>query len=156
MKGHLLSYRRTEPSYVTPNQRRPKSFPCDGCIASDCLSMSIVRISSVKPCYCKTIERLKQIRVAKWFEQALHRTVLQHLLPEILVSASIMKTIGISCRRSVSSRCRSGPVIPGMAMSRIRHRVWETQSDARNSSADENAWAAKPNIERAQSARESR
>src|SRR5271167_2385463 len=31
-----------------------------------------------------------------------------------------------------------------MAMSRIRHLVWETQSDARNSSGDENARAAKP------------
>src|SRR5579864_7747855 len=32
-----------------------------------------------------------------------------------------------------------------MAMSRIRHLVWPTQSDARNSCADENARAAKPN-----------
>src|ERR1700722_9099522 len=32
-----------------------------------------------------------------------------------------------------------------MAMSRIRHLVWPTQSDARNSSGDENARAAKPN-----------
>src|SRR5882762_3775801 len=32
-----------------------------------------------------------------------------------------------------------------MAMSRTRHLVWPTQSDARNSCADENARAAKPN-----------
>src|SRR5216683_8160459 len=32
-----------------------------------------------------------------------------------------------------------------MAMSRIRHLVWPTQSDVRNSCADENARAAKPN-----------
>src|SRR5579864_5605061 len=32
-----------------------------------------------------------------------------------------------------------------MAMSRIRHLVWPTQSDARNSCADENARAVKPN-----------
>src|SRR5208282_547351 len=32
-----------------------------------------------------------------------------------------------------------------MAMSRIRHLVWPMQSDARNSSGDENARAAKPN-----------
>src|SRR5438094_1730704 len=32
-----------------------------------------------------------------------------------------------------------------MAMSRIRHLVWPTQSDARNCSADENARAANPN-----------
>src|SRR6185295_16863205 len=32
----------------------------------------------------------------------------------------------------------------GMAMSRIKHRVSLTHSDARNASADENAWAAKP------------
>src|SRR5580700_4767779 len=32
-----------------------------------------------------------------------------------------------------------------MAMSRIRHLVWPTQSDARNSCADENTRAAKPN-----------
>src|SRR6266478_3797883 len=56
-----------------------------------------------------------------------------------------MKTIGISCRRSANSLCRPGPVIPGMAMSRIRHLVWPTQSDARNSSGDENARAANPN-----------
>src|SRR6266478_111308 len=30
-------------------------------------------------------------------------------------------------------------------MSRIRHLVWTTQSDARNSSGDENARAANPN-----------
>src|SRR6202045_4680234 len=56
-----------------------------------------------------------------------------------------MKTIGISCRRSVNSLWRSGPVMPGMATSRIRHLVRQTQSDARNSSADENASTAKPN-----------
>src|ERR1700756_191210 len=32
-----------------------------------------------------------------------------------------------------------------MAMSRIRHLVWPTQSEARNSCADEKARAAKPN-----------
>src|SRR5271157_2746221 len=32
-----------------------------------------------------------------------------------------------------------------MAMSRIRHLVWPMQSDARNSSGDENARTAKPN-----------
>jgi hypothetical protein len=32
-----------------------------------------------------------------------------------------------------------------MATSRTRHRVWPMQSDTRNSSADENARAAKPN-----------
>src|ERR1700721_1953605 len=32
-----------------------------------------------------------------------------------------------------------------MAMSRIRHFVWSTQSDARNCSGDENARAANPN-----------
>src|SRR5437016_9830305 len=32
-----------------------------------------------------------------------------------------------------------------MAMSRIRHLVWPTQSEARNSSGDENARAAKLN-----------
>src|SRR5690349_12140314 len=35
--------------------------------------------------------------------------------------------------------------MPGMAMSRIRHLVPPTLSEARNASADENAWAAKPN-----------
>jgi hypothetical protein len=39
-----------------------------------------------------------------------------------------------------------GPDMPGMAMSRIRHLVWQTQSDARNSSADENAWTAKAEL----------
>ena len=50
-----------------------------------------------------------------------------------------MKTIGISCRRRVSSRWRSGPDMPGMAMSRIRHWSGRRNPDARNSSADENA-----------------
>jgi hypothetical protein len=58
---------------------------------------------------------------------------------------AVMKTIGICCRRCVSSRWRSGPDMPGMAMSRIRQLVWPTLSDARNSSADENARTAKPN-----------
>src|SRR3984957_14077821 len=35
--------------------------------------------------------------------------------------------------------------MPGMAMSRIRHSVLSMELEARNSSADENAWAAKPN-----------
>src|SRR5713101_6530189 len=34
--------------------------------------------------------------------------------------------------------------MPGMATSRIRHLVWSTQSDERNSSADANAWTTKP------------
>jgi len=37
---------------------------------------------------------------------------------------AVMKMIGISSRRSVNSRWRSGPDMPGMAMSRIRHPVW--------------------------------
>src|SRR5580700_6213643 len=56
-----------------------------------------------------------------------------------------MKTIGISRRRCFNSCCKPGPVIPGMAMSRIRHLVSPTQSDMRNSSADENERAVKPN-----------
>src|ERR1700730_16683565 len=56
-----------------------------------------------------------------------------------------MKTIGIICLRAVNSCCRSGPVMPGMATSRIRHLVSPTQSEARNSSADENARAEYPN-----------
>src|ERR1044072_6647564 len=35
-----------------------------------------------------------------------------------------------------------------MAMSRIRHLVWPTQSDVRNSSADENARTQKPSSRR--------
>src|SRR5260221_13481207 len=56
-----------------------------------------------------------------------------------------MKTIGIFWRRRVNSRKRSGPDMPGMAMSRIRQLVRPTNSDARNASADENASTAKPN-----------
>src|SRR6266566_4604897 len=43
------------------------------------------------------------------------------------------------------SRCRSGPVMPSMATSRTRHLVSPIDSEARNSSADENACASKPN-----------
>src|SRR4026209_506769 len=35
--------------------------------------------------------------------------------------------------------------MPGIATSRMRQRVSPRASDARNASADENAWAAKPN-----------
>src|SRR5882762_8853392 len=56
-----------------------------------------------------------------------------------------MKTIGIDCSRRVSSRCRSGPVMPDMATSRTRHLVPAIDSDSRNSSADENVCASKPN-----------
>src|SRR5436190_1134436 len=56
-----------------------------------------------------------------------------------------MNTIGIGCRRRVSSCCRSGPDMPAIATSRMRQWVWLTNSDARNASADENAWTAKPN-----------
>lgn len=58
---------------------------------------------------------------------------------------AVMKTIGIRCWRSFNSRRRSGPVIPGIKTSRIRQRVWLTQSELRNSSADEKARAKKPN-----------
>src|SRR5258705_8797698 len=57
-----------------------------------------------------------------------------------------MKTVGICWRRRVNSRWRSGPDIPpGIRMSRTRHLVSWTRSDARNASAEEKARAAKPN-----------
>jgi hypothetical protein len=56
-----------------------------------------------------------------------------------------MNTMGISRRRRFSLCWRSGPVIPGMAISRIRQRVLATQSDVKNSSADANARTAKAN-----------
>src|ERR1700735_854421 len=55
-----------------------------------------------------------------------------------------MKTIGSSSPRRLSSCCRSGPVMLGMAMSRIKHGIRPRSSEARNSFADENARAAKP------------
>src|SRR4029077_11538534 len=57
---------------------------------------------------------------------------------------AVMNTIGIGCRRRVSSCCRSGPDMPSIATSRMRHWVRLTNSDARNASADENARTAKP------------
>ena len=56
-----------------------------------------------------------------------------------------MKTIGVRTPRRFSSCSRSGPDILGIAISRIRHLASRTQSDARNSSAESNALAAKPN-----------
>src|ERR1700720_722386 len=56
-----------------------------------------------------------------------------------------MKTIGIDCSRRINSRCKSGPVMPGIATSRTRQFVSATDSEARNSSADENVRGSKPN-----------
>ena len=57
---------------------------------------------------------------------------------------AVTKTTGTFCRRSASSCWSSGPVMPGMATSRIRHPVCPTESEARKSSADENASTANP------------
>src|SRR5207237_5158200 len=62
----------------------------------------------------------------------------------VLSPCAVMNTIGIACRRRVSSCCRSGPDMPTIAMSRMRQLVWLTNSEARHASADENAWTAKP------------
>src|SRR5437879_4987600 len=56
-----------------------------------------------------------------------------------------MNTIGIARWRRASSLWRSWPVMPGMAISRIRQLVFPIASEERNSSADENAWTANPN-----------
>jgi hypothetical protein len=47
-----------------------------------------------------------------------------------------MNTIGIVCRRCVSSAWRSGPDIPGITISRSRQLVWLRTSDARKASED--------------------
>ena len=56
-----------------------------------------------------------------------------------------MKIVGIPCCRRISSRSRSGPLIPGMDTSRIRHRVSLMRPNARNSSAEANVSTEKPN-----------
>src|SRR6267154_3388903 len=56
-----------------------------------------------------------------------------------------MKMIGMLCPRSFNSCWRSNPVMPGMAMSRMRHPVRTRLSEARNSSADEKECVANPN-----------
>ncbi len=58
---------------------------------------------------------------------------------------AVMKTIGILRPRRLSSCCSSGPDMPGMATSRIRHFVCSSALDWRNSSAEENAAGEKPN-----------
>src|SRR5512145_3462191 len=63
----------------------------------------------------------------------------------VLSPLAVMKTIGISCCRRINSCCSSGPDMLGIAMSRNRQLVSLTAFDARNASADENAWTAKPN-----------
>src|SRR6185369_12622805 len=55
-----------------------------------------------------------------------------------------MKMIGILASRLESSRCRSGPVMPGMVTSRIKHSVRPIGEESRNASADENDSAPKP------------
>ena len=57
---------------------------------------------------------------------------------------AVTKMIGVEIRRRFNSNCNSGPDIPGIAMSRIRHLVREMVSEARNSSAEENVCAGKP------------
>ncbi len=57
---------------------------------------------------------------------------------------AVMKMMRISCCRRANSCCSSGPHIPGILMSRIKHRVSLTHSAARNSSADEKALAERP------------
>jgi hypothetical protein len=58
--------------------------------------------------------------------------------------SAVMKIVEIAYPWRINSRCSSGPDVPGILMSRIRHRASATQSEARNSFADANALAAKP------------
>ena len=70
------------------------------------------------------IERVEQGRLAERLEQALHRPVREQARTDRSdLRGAVMKTIGISCRRCVNSCWRSGPDIPGIAMSRSRQRV---------------------------------
>jgi hypothetical protein len=58
---------------------------------------------------------------------------------------AVIKTMG-KLHFSQSSSCwSSGPDMPGIATSRIRHSVWRGPLDVRNSSADENVWTLNPN-----------
>src|SRR5262249_23034501 len=63
----------------------------------------------------------------------------------VLSALAVMNTIGICCPSVVSSRCKSGPDIPGIFTSRIRQCVRLIASEARNSWADEKAAAVNPN-----------
>src|SRR5205807_8490028 len=54
--------------------------------------------------------------------------------------------IGIVLPRCDSSCWRAGPLMPGMATSTTRQSVWSTDSEARNSAAEEKARDAKPNV----------
>src|SRR6185369_1378901 len=58
---------------------------------------------------------------------------------------AVIKTMGIDCSRSFRSRCRSGPLIPGIATSSSKQFVAPTASEAINSTADVNTCASKPN-----------
>src|SRR5467141_3263096 len=59
---------------------------------------------------------------------------------------AVMKMIGIVLPRPDSSCWRAGPLMPGMATSTTRQSVWSTNSEARNSAAEEKARDAKPNV----------
>src|SRR5438132_2822117 len=59
---------------------------------------------------------------------------------------AVMKMIGIVLPRCDSSCWRAGPLMPGMATSTTRQSVWSTNSEARNSAAEEKARDAKPNV----------
>ena len=79
------------------------------------------------------VEGLAQGRVAERLEQACHGTLLDEARDVRLIRVAIMKTIGTSCRRCSSPRWRSGPLMPGMGMSRSRQAVVARRPDARNS-----------------------
>jgi hypothetical protein len=59
---------------------------------------------------------------------------------------AVMKITGVSRPRRFNSWKRSGPDIPGILMSRIRHSLCETSIERKYSSAEENARTTKPNF----------
>ncbi len=58
---------------------------------------------------------------------------------------AVMKITGTLPPPRFNSCCSSGPLIPGIAMSRIRHFDCDGASDARNASAEQNVRDEKPN-----------
>ena len=105
------------------------------------------RSSSCLPHPKRGVECVEQGRFAERLEQALDGPIARAGADgSSRRRCAVMKTIGISCRRRISSCCRSGPDMPGIATSRIRQLVSPTTSDARNASADENACGGKAEL----------
>ena len=91
------------------------------------------------------IDSLQQNCAYDWLEQESHRSLFKRSLPNSFVLLTGDKDDWKRWIPKLQVSLKIESRNPGMTTSRIRQRVWLTQSDPRNFSADENARAEKPN-----------